>query len=73
VKGSKKLLLKFLSKSNIVIAPASTGNDNNKSNAVISIVQTNNGKTVIYNPKHLILYIVTRKLIAPAIDETPAK
>jgi len=27
--GSKKVVLKFLSVSNIVIAPANTGNDNN--------------------------------------------
>jgi hypothetical protein len=33
--GSKKEVLKFLSVSSIVIAPAKTGNDNNNKKAVI--------------------------------------
>jgi len=56
-----------------VIAPAKTGKDNNKSIAVINIVHTNNGIIVKYIPKHLIFIIVTKKFIAPAIEDTPAK
>jgi len=57
----------------MVIAPAKTGKDNKSSNAVTKIVQTNKGKTVKYKPKQRILYIVTKKFIAPAIEDTPAK
>jgi hypothetical protein len=66
-------VFKFLSVNNIVIAPANTGKDNNNKIAVIKIAQTNKGKRRIDIPLARILYIVTIKLIAPAIDETPAK
>jgi hypothetical protein len=36
-------VLKFLSVSNIVIAPAKTGKDNKSKKAVIKTAQTNNG------------------------------
>jgi len=65
--------LKLRSNNNIVIAPAKTGKDNNKSIAVTNTAQTNKGSLVNRKPRHLILYIVTKKLIAPAIDEAPAK
>jgi hypothetical protein len=41
--------------------------------AVIKIVHTNKGIIVKYIPKQRILKIVTKKLTAPAIEETPAK
>jgi hypothetical protein len=66
-------VFKLRSVNNIVIAPASTGNDNNNKKAVTQTVQTNKGKRLKLIPLHLILYIVTIKLIAPAIDEIPAK
>ena len=66
-------MLKFLSVSNIVIAPAKTGKLNNNKKAVIKTDQTNNGNLFINIPRHRILKIVTIKLIAPAIEETPAK
>jgi len=66
-------VFKFLSVSNIVIAPANTGKDNNNKNAVIKTAHTNNGNLLKYSPGHLIFIIVTIKLIAPAIEETPAK
>lgn len=56
-----------------MIAPANTGNDNNNKKAVTHTVQTNNGKRLKIIPLHLMLLIVTIKLIAPAIDEAPAK
>jgi hypothetical protein len=57
----------------MVIAPASTGNDNNNRNAVIKTAHTNNGVRFALNPGARIFEIVTIKLIAPRIDETPAK
>jgi len=56
-----------------VIAPASTGNDNNKSSAVIPTDQTNRGVRSGVIPITRILIIVEIKLIAPKIDDTPAK
>jgi hypothetical protein len=41
--GSKNAVLKFRSVSNIVIAPANTGNDNRSRKAVINTAQTNKG------------------------------
>jgi hypothetical protein len=56
-----------------VIAPASTGNDNKSKNAVIKTAQTNKGVRLAVIPGARILLIVTIKLIAPKIDDTPAK
>ena len=55
----------FLSNNNIVIAPANTGNDKTKSQAVIKIAQTNKGNLSKVKPGDLILIIVTIRLIAP--------
>jgi len=55
------------------MAPANTGNDSSSKNAVIPTAQTNNG---IWSNERLfnrILIIVVIKLIAPKIDEIPAK
>jgi len=54
------------------MAPANTGNDKSKSIAVIKTAHTNKGNLRKYKPGHLILTIVTIKLIAPAIEEIPA-
>lgn len=67
------MVLKLRSVSNIVIAPASTGNDNNNKKAVIKIAQGNKGIRVRYNPGTRILKIVVIKLIAPIKEATPAK
>ena len=66
-------MFKFLSVNNIVIAPASTGNDSNNKNAVINTVHINNGSLLKVIPRHRIFHIVIIKFIAPAIDEIPAK
>lgn len=71
--GSKKVVLKFLSVNNIVIAPANTGNDKINKNAVIKTAQTNKGNLCIVIPGALILNIVVIKFIVPKIDEIPAK
>jgi hypothetical protein len=71
--GSKNDVLKFLSVSNIVIAPANTGKDNNNKNAVIKTAHTKRGVRFAVIPGARMLVIVTIKLIAPNIDETPAR
>ena len=71
--GSKKLVLKFRSVNNIVIAPANTGNDKINKKAVIKVAHTNNGNLCKVIPGALILKIVVIKLVAPNKDEIPAK
>jgi hypothetical protein len=70
---SKKAVLKLRSVNSIVIAPANTGNDNNNKKAVMYTAQTNNGARCAVIPGARIFVIVTIKLIAPKIDDTPAK
>jgi hypothetical protein len=55
-----------------VIAPANTGNDKSKRNAVINTAHTNNGVRCAVIPGARIFAIVTIKFIAPRIEETPA-
>jgi len=66
-------VLKFLSVSSIVIPPASTGTDNNKRKAVTKMDQTNSGIRLKVMPPIRIFRIVEIKLIAPNIEEIPAK
>jgi hypothetical protein len=65
-------VLKFRSVSSIVIAPANTGRDNNKSTAVIKTDQTNKGIRSKFIILARIFKIVVIKLIAPKIEEIPA-
>jgi hypothetical protein len=55
------------------MAPARTGRDNNNNNAVIPTAQTNKGIRSKFIPVDRILIIVVIKLIAPKIEEIPAK
>lgn len=57
----------------MVIAPARTGKDSRRRIAVIRTDQTNSGIRSKVIPKDRILMIVVMKLIAPKIDEAPAK
>jgi len=66
-------VLKFLSINSIVIAPANTGNEERSNDAVTYIDHTNNGIRYIVIPGARPLEIVTKKLIAPPIDDAPAK
>lgn len=52
---------------------ASTGSDNRSSTAVISTDQTNSGVWYCVMAGGFMLIIVVIKLIAPKIDDTPAK
>lgn len=65
--------MKFLSVKSIVIAPASTGKDNNNSTAVTKTDQANKGILCIVRPGALIFKIVAMKFIAPKIEAIPAK
>lgn len=71
--GSKKDVLKLRSVNNIVIAPASTGNDSNSRKAVMKTAHTKSGVRWAVIPGARIFKIVTIKFIAPRIDETPAR
>ena len=55
------------------MAPAKTGRESNSSTAVTNTAQTNSGSLCIVIPGHLILIIVVIKLLAPKIEEIPAK
>jgi hypothetical protein len=56
-----------------VIAPARTGKDSRRRMAVKNTDQTNNGIRSQVIPGVRILIMVEMKLIAPKIDETPAR
>lgn len=55
------------------MAPAKTGKDNKSKKAVINTAHTNKGVRWAVIPGARMFIIVTIKLIAPRIDETPAK
>lgn len=57
----------------IVIAPARTGSESSKRIAVMKTDQTNKGIWSMYIPAVRILITVVIKLIAPKIEEAPAK
>jgi len=71
--GSKNEVFKLRSVSSIVIAPAKTGRDRRSKIVVITTDQTNKGVRSNVIPVDRILTIVVIKLIAPKIDDTPAK
>jgi hypothetical protein len=66
-------VFKLRSDNNIVIAPAKTGKDKSNKKAVIKTDHTYKGNIKKVIPLILILYIVTMKFIAPAIEDIPAK
>jgi len=71
--GSKKDVFKLRSVKSMVIAPARTGKDNSSKIAVKNTDHTNRGVRSHVIPIVRILIIVVIKLIAPKIDETPAR
>jgi hypothetical protein len=66
-------VLKFRSVKSIVIAPANTGRDNSNKMVVIIIDHKNRGIRSKYIIIGRIFRIVVIKLIAPKIEEIPAK
>jgi len=69
----KKTVLKLRSISNIVIAPARTGKERRSKNAVIRMLHTNRGIVCRDIPGARMLKMVTIKLIAPRIEDMPAR
>jgi len=71
--GSKNEVLRFRSVRSMVMAPASTGKDRSRRTTVISTAQTNKGIRSRRKPLQRILITVVIKLIAPKIEDAPAK
>lgn len=71
--GSKKEVLKLRSVSNIVMAPASTGRERRRRTAVISTDHANKGIASKFMEGARMFKIVVMKLIAPRIEEAPAR
>lgn len=71
--GSKNDVLRFRSVRSIVIAPARTGSDRRRRTTVISTAHTNRGTRSNRRPLHRMLITVVIKLIAPKIEDAPAK
>merc|ERR1711970_225571 len=71
--GSKKVVLKFRSVSNMVMAPARTGRERSKRKPVSRTDQVNRGMISSERPVPRMLAIVVIKLMEPRMEETPAK
>lgn len=71
--GSKKEVLKFRSVKSMVIAAAKTGKDSSNKITVTKIAHANRGTRSKIIPLWRILKVVDIKLIAPKIDEIPAR
>jgi len=66
-------VFKFRSVSNIVMAPAKTGRDNSRRTAVMNTDHTNKGTISNFMLMGRIFRMVVIKLIAPRIEEAPAR
>ena len=71
--GSKKVVFRLRSVRSIVMPAASTGRDSKRRTAVIRTAQTNKGVWYWEIAGGFMLIIVVIKLIAPKIEETPAR
>lgn len=71
--GSKKVVFRFRSVRSIVIPAARTGRDSRRRIAVIKTDHTNRGVWNCVMAAGFMLIIVVIKLMAPRIEETPAK
>jgi hypothetical protein len=71
--GSKNEVLKLRSVNNIVMAPAKTGKESNKRTAVIKTDHTKSGIESRLLVDDRMFMIVVIKLMAPKIDEAPAR
>ena len=69
----KKAVPKLRSVSNMVMAPASTGNESSNRKVVTRIDHTNSGILCRVMPGARMLKMVVMKLIAPRIDDAPAR
>src|SRR5579864_5212408 len=71
--AEKKVVPKLRSVKSMMMAPASTGSDNSSRNTVTRIDQTNSGILCRVMPGARMLKIVVMKLMAPRIEDAPAK
>lgn len=71
--GSKNVVFRFRSVKSIVIPAASTGRERSRSTAVINTDHTNKGVWYCDSVGGFMLMAVVIKLIAPRIDEIPAR
>lgn len=71
--GSKKVVFRFRSVNSIVMPAARTGSDSSNRTAVISTDHTNRGVWYCDMAGDFMLTAVVIKLIAPRIEDTPAK
>lgn len=71
--GSKNLVFRLRSVNSMVIAPANTGRESSSSTAVMNTDHTNKGTISNFMLIGRIFKMVVIKLIAPKIDEAPAK
>lgn len=71
--GSKNVVFKFRSVSSIVIPAARTGKERSKRTAVMRTAHTNRGVWYCEMAGGFMLRIVVIKLMAPRIEETPAR
>lgn len=71
--GSKKVVFKLRSVRSMVIPAASTGRDSRRSTAVIRTDHTNKGVWYWDIAGGFMLIAVVMKLIAPRIEDTPAR
>jgi len=71
--GSKNDVLKLRSVNSIVIAPAKTGRDSSNKIAVMNTDHTKSGIRSNDIPIGRMFVIVVMKLIAPRIEEAPAR
>lgn len=67
------MVFRFRSVKSIVIPAARTGSESSRRTAVISTAQTNKGVWYCEIAGGFMLIIVVIKLIAPKIEETPAR
>src|SRR6202051_3379879 len=71
--AEKKVVPKLRSVSSMVMAPASTGSDSNSRNTYTRIDNTNSDILCKVMPGARMLKMVLMKLMAPRIDEAPAR
>jgi hypothetical protein len=71
--GSKNEVLKLRSVNSMVIAPAKTGNEKRRRKVVIKMAHTNKGICSVVFKEVRMFKIVVMKLMAPRMEETPAK
>jgi hypothetical protein len=71
--GSKNVVFKFRSVNNIVMPPASTGRDSSSNSAVMNTDHTNSVTRTNLISKLRMFINVVMKLIAPRMEEIPAR